>query len=209
MQEVMDFYMLYAEHIITVVLALCVFCAALGKVWNWPIGLIGVTAYGIHAYFVWGLYADAMLQIFYFATGIIGWVWWCKGGKGANGRTHAPVADCTWMEKGLLLIVIGFVGYHWGQYLIANTDSTVPYLDAYTTITCLFAQTLLMMRNRFSWVLWIIADIAYVYLFHVKELNLLSIEYALFTANAVFGYMMWSKQMKKDSSNVQLCGTQA
>ncbi len=203
MQEAMDFYMLYAEHIITVVLALCVFCAALGKVWNWPIGLIGVTMYGIHAYFVWGLYADAMLQIFYFDTGIIGWFWWWKGGKkGEKGRTQAPVVDCTWMEKGLMLTVIGFVGYHWAEHLIATTDSTVPYLDAYTTVICLFAQVLLMMRNRFSWVLWIIADIAYVYLFHVKELNLLSIEYALFTANAVFGFIMWTKQMKKQNAPV-------
>ena len=186
-----NFYMTYAEHLITVVLAACVFCAALGKRWNWPIGLVGVTMYGMHAWFVWGLYADALLQIFYFATGIFGWLWWYKGG---SGRTEAPVTDCTVLEKGLLLTVIGFVTYHWGVYLTANTDSTVPFMDSFTTVTCLIAQLLLMFRNRFTWVLWIIADIVYVYLFYVKGLNLLSIEYALFTLNAVFGYYMWSKQ---------------
>ena len=191
LDQVTNFYMTYAEHLITVILALCVFMAARGKIINWPIGLVGVTMYGLHAWFVWGLYADALLQIFYFATGVFGWVWWCKGG--AN-RTQAPVTDCTWLEKGLLLTVIGFVTFHWGQYLVTNTDSTVPYMDAFTTVTCLIAQLLLMFRNRFTWILWIIADVVYVYLFYVKGLNLLSIEYALFTLNAVFGYYMWTKQ---------------
>ncbi|MGL5014479.1 MAG: nicotinamide riboside transporter PnuC [Bacteroidales bacterium] len=194
MQEVMDFYMLYAEHIITVVLALCVFTAALGKVWNWPIGLVGVTMYGIHAYFVWGLYADGLLQIFYFATGVIGWIWWSLGGKD---REPAPVIDSTWIEKILWLVTIGFVGFHWGEYLKTTTDSTVPYLDAYTTITCLIAQLLLMARNKFTWVLWLIADVAYVYLFHVKGLSLLSVEYALFSVNAAFGFYMWTKIYKE------------
>ena len=190
-QQVAEFYMTYAEHLITVVLALCVFCAALGKSWNWPIGLVGVTMYGMHAWFVWGLYADALLQIFYFATGVFGWIWWTRGGKN---RKPAPVTDCTWLEKGLILTVIGFCTYHWGMYLTDTTDSTVPYMDSFTTVTCFIAQLLLMFRNRFTWILWIIADVVYVYLFYVKGLNLLSIEYALFTLNAAFGYYMWTKQ---------------
>lgn len=193
-EMISDFYMEYAEHLITVVLAACVFCAALGKKWNWPIGLVGVTMYGMHSWFVWGLYADALLQIFYFGTGVAGWYWWYRGG---SNRTEAKVSDLGLTAKTAIFLLIvcgtGLVG----DYLAANTNSVVPYLDAFTTVTCLIAQILLMLRNRFTWVLWIIADIVYVYMFYVKGLNLLAVEYFLFTFNAMFGYYMFTK-LRKD-----------
>lgn len=188
-----DFYMEYAEHLITIVLAACVFCAALGKKWNWPIGLVGVTMYGLHAWFVWGLYADALLQIFYFGTGALGWYWWYRGG--AN-KTEAKVTDLDFTQKSAVFVLIACATGILGGYLMDNTDSVVPYMDAFTTVTCLIAQVLLMLRNRFNWVLWVIADVVYVYMFYVKGLNILAVEYALFTLNAGFGYWMWTKLQK-------------
>lgn len=188
-----NFYMTYAEHLITVVLAACVFCAAMGKKWNWPIGLVGVTMYGMHSWFVWGLYADALLQIFYFGTGVLGWYWWYRGGAG---KTEAKVTDLNVTSKVAIGTMIACGTGLLGDYLIANTNSVVPYLDAFTTVTCLIAQVLLMLRNRFTWVLWIIADVVYVYMFYVKGLNLLAVEYFLFTFNAMFGYYMFTKLRK-------------
>lgn len=184
----------YIEHIITAVLALCVFLAARNNIWNWPVGLVGVTMYGSAAYFMWGLYADAYLQIFYFLTGVGGWIWWLKGG---HRRTQAKVSDWSLQAKSITFILIAVFTIWLGMFLEATTDSVVPYMDSFTTVTCLVAQVLLMMRNRFTWVLWIIADVVYVYMFYVKGLNLLSIEYFLFTLNAVYGYWMWTKAMKE------------
>lgn len=188
-----NFYMSYAEHIITIVLALCVFMAALGRKENWPIGLVGVVMYGLHAWFVWGLYADALLQIFYFGTGVLGWLWWYKGGYN---RTEARVSDLSTNQKAGVFALITAGTALLGILLTKNTDSVVPYMDSFTTVTCLVAQILLMLRNRFTWVLWIFADIVYVYMFYVKGLNILAVEYALFTLNAAFGYWMWTKLSK-------------
>lgn len=189
----MDFITTYAEHIITAIIAVNVFLCARNNVWNWPIGLVAVTAYGTAAWFMWGLYADATLQIFYFATGIIGWWYWAKGNKGKA----APVKDWTIGEWILIAAVITLVTGLWGDYLLSNTDSVVPYLDAFTTVTCAIAQIGLMTRRRGSWLLWILADVFYVYMFYVKGLNLLAIEYALFTLNAAYGYYVWTKAKEK------------
>ena len=186
----------YAEHVITGVLALCVFLAARNNTWNWPIGLVGVTMYGASAWLLWGLYADALLQIFYFATGCYGWWYWTKGGAG---KTPAPITDLTILQWGqvALIILLGTVGM--GSYMAANTNSVVPYLDSFTTVTCFLAQIGLMRRIRSNWILWIIADIFYVYMFYVKGLNLLAVEYALFTLNAGYGFYVWTKE--KNSYN--------
>lgn len=183
----------WIEIIITLVLGVNVFMCALNTKWNWPIGLVGVTLYGLAAGFLWGLYADAWLQVFYFATGVFGmWYWW----RGGENKEEAKTTDLSF--GGWVITLTGIAA---GTYLTANvlmeqTDSQVPWMDAFTTITCLFAQLLLMARVRSSWLLWILADVVYIYLFITRGLNLLAIEYAFFTLNAVFGYWMWTKHIK-------------
>lgn len=189
----MEFITNYAEHIITILIAVNVFLCARNNVWNWPIGLVAVTAYGSAAWLMWGLYADALMQIFYFATGVIGWWYWCKGNKGKQ----TPVSD--W-GKLSWIIIIGTILLGttlWGSYLKDNTDSVVPYMDAFTSVVCIIAQIGLMARKRGSWMLWTIANVVYVFMFHMKGLNLLAIEYAVFTINAAYGYIVWTKEMKK------------
>lgn len=190
----MEFITQYAEHIITALIAVNVFLCARNNIWNWPIGLVAVTAYGTAAWFMWGLYADAMLQIFYFLTGIIGWIYWCKGGKN---KTEAPVTDFSALEWIAITVAVAAVTYGLGAYLKTATNSVVPYLDAYTTVICLFAQLGLMLRKRSSWLLWIAANVVYVYMFYVKGLNLLAIEYAVFMLNAAYGYYVWTKDKKE------------
>lgn len=185
------------ENLTTVVLAINVFLCAMNIKWNWPIGLVGVTMYGLSAWFLWGIYADATLQIFYFLTGMYGWWYWCKGG---DNKTEAKVTSLNALQWVGAVALIAAGTYFVGFFLDAKTDTVVPYLDAYTTVTCLIAQILLMLRVRSSWLLWIAADVAYVYMFHIKDLNSLAVLYAAFLANAVFGYVMWTRAMNKQKA---------
>lgn len=189
----LNFITTYSEHICTVLIAINVFLCARNSAWNWPVGLIAVTVYGLSAWFLFGLYADALMQIFYFATGVIGWWYWIKG----KGGDSAPVTD--WgVEHWVPIIFVIILGTGvWGNYLDTNTDSVVPYLDSFTTITCIIAQIGLMLRKRGSWMLWTVANVVYVFMFHIKGLNILAVEYAVFTINAAYGYYVWTKEMKK------------
>jgi len=190
----MDFVLQYIEHIVTAVIAVNVFLCARNNVWNWPIGLVAVTMYGLSAWLLWGLYADALLQVFYFATGVAGWIYWVRGGAG---KTAAPTTDFNSNEWIIIAVTVGMGTYILGSILDTRTDSVVPYMDAYTSIVCVIAQIGLMLRKRGSWLLWIAANVVYVYMFHVKGLNLLAVEYAVFTLNALYGYYTWTKDMHK------------
>ena len=189
----MNWFITNIETLTTIVLALNVFLCACNNKWNWPIGLVGVTMYGMSAWFLWGLYADALLQIFYLLTGIIGWWYWVKGNQG----TEAPVTNITWTQVSLIVLIVSFGTLAIGNLLDCKTDSVVPYMDAYTTIICLVAQILLMLRKRQAWILWVMANVVYVYMFHIKGLDQLAILYVAFIGNAAFGFWKWSRDMVK------------
>jgi len=188
------------EMLTTIVLALNVFMCALNWKINWPIGLVGVTMYGLSSWFLWGLYADATLQIFYFLTGLYGWWYWCKGGEG---KTEAKITDLNFLSWVGVAALVAAGTYFVGFFLDIKTDSVVPYLDAYTTVICLFAQILLMLRVRSAWLLWVAANVVYVYMFHLKGLEMLSLLYVAFIFNAAFGFINWTRIKKKESCSVQ------
>lgn len=196
MSQAWDWIIANIEHLTTAVLALNVFLCALNWKINWPVGLVGVTMYGLSAWFLWGLYADAVLQIFYFATGLYGmWYWW-KGGKN---KTEAPITDMSLLQWVGVIGLVAAGTYFVGYFLDAETDSVVPYLDAYTTVICLVAQVLLMLRNRSAWILWVAANVVYVYMFHLKGLDSLMALYVAFIFNAVFGFYMWTRAKRKQA----------
>lgn len=193
----MDWFIANIEIFTTALIGMNVFLCARNNIWNWPIGLAAVTMYGMSAWFLWGLYADAALQVAYFISGVVGWIYWAKGGKG---RTAAPITDLKEIDWALISVLIFAGTFFLGNYLDKNTDSVVPYLDAYTTVVCLIAQTLLILRKRAAWILWIAANVAYVYMFHIKGLNYLAVEYGIFILNAMYGYYTWTKVKKSQCS---------
>ena len=182
------------ENLTTIVLALNVFMCACNTKWNWPIGIVGVSMYGLSAWFLWGLYADAVLQIFYLITGFYGWWYWWKGG---TNKTEAKITDLNALQWVGVVSFVTAGTYFVGFFLDVKTDSTVPYMDAYTTVICLLAQVLLMLRVRSAWLLWVAANVVYIYLFQVKGLDSLSMLYAAFIANSLFGFWNWTRVMKK------------
>lgn len=200
----MNWLITHIESLTTIVLALNVFLCACNSKWNWPIGLLGVTMYGLSAWFLWGLYADALLQIFYLVTGVMGWYYWTTGG---TDRQELPVTDIGYSEflttASALVIITAISGFMLDEY----SNSVVPYSDAFTTGVSLFAQYMLMRRKRQAWILWVLANVVYVHIFHTKGLHQLALLYTVFIANAVWGYVNWSrvkKQHELASSNTNL-----
>jgi nicotinamide mononucleotide transporter len=60
--------------------ALCVWLVARQHMWNWPIGLVNNTFWCV---LFWSakLYADATLQVAFFALGVYGWWTWTSPGR--------------------------------------------------------------------------------------------------------------------------------
>ena len=171
--------------------AACVWLAARENIWNWPIGIANNIFYLI-IFWRAGLYADSVLQLFYLAISIYGWVKWARGGP-----AHLALpATRTSRALAALLTMLG-VAAAAALYVVLRTytNSTVPAGDAITTAMSLTAQYMLGRKLIENWLLWIAADVLYIGLYAYKQLYLTAVLYAIFIAMCVVGYGRWRRGM--------------
>jgi len=71
------------------------------------------------------------------------------------------------------------------------------YLDAFTTILSFAATILLINKKLEAWYLWILVDIIGVYLYYVKGVKFISLEYVFFLGLATYGLFQWLVLYKK------------
>jgi nicotinamide mononucleotide transporter len=157
----------------------------------WPVGLVGGAAY--FARFVRDrLYADAALQVIYFAQGVYGWYSWHD-----DERQAAPPIR-TLSTRWLLTFMVGLAAVAWGtgSLLARYTDAVAPHWDAAASATSLTANQLLTRRCIENWVLWIAVDVVYVGLFLWKGLYLSAALYGLFFIMAAAGLRRWVHEQR-------------
>jgi nicotinamide mononucleotide transporter len=64
------------------------------------------------------------------------------------------------------------------------------------------ATYLLIQKKVEAWILWILVDIICTYIYFVKGVKFLSIEYFIFTLIAFFGFYNWQKSMREVNPNL-------
>jgi nicotinamide mononucleotide transporter len=167
---------------------LCVWLAAINNIWNWPIAIISV---GI--YFFAHLYADMGLQVYFMVMNIYGWYYWAK--KPAD-EAKIPIVligrkELIWS---ILAIIVFTVILGTG---LKYTTASYPYLDSFCTACSLVAQIWLARKILENWLIWLFVDIVYVGVYILKELDLTALMYAIYVGLALYGYLDWKKEYKK------------
>lgn len=177
-----------AEEIIGFVTgAVCVFLAVRQNVWTFPVGIVNngvyVVLFGSN-----GLYAGAALQVVYLVLGGLGWYWWLRGGTG--GGTLTVHRTPRWVWPAAAVTVVALVGLL-AWVLSTWTDASSPWLDSVTTSLSLVAQLMLGRKWIGNWVVWIVADVIFVWLYLSSGLWLTAVLYAGFIALCLLGLRDW------------------
>lgn len=199
----------YIELIGTVFGLLAVYWASRENIWTWPASLINVAAFFILFYQI-NLYADMLLQIYFFVVSIYGWYNWRK----PNNRVEVklPISRMTQEEivvyAVLLVIATVGIGYLMSQIHLwfpnaFSTPAAFPYPDAFTTTASILAMILLSQKKIENWLLWIVVDIVAVYLYYLKDILFVSVEYVIFLIICIFGYINWKKEFEEGLSEEQ------
>jgi nicotinamide mononucleotide transporter len=155
--------------------------------WAWPLAIAASLMY-FALFWRSRLYGDASLQIFFAAVSVWGWRQWLRG-AGADGsplrvsrlsprKRMATLAACIALWPAIALV-------------LRQTDSDVPWWDAFPTAVSLVAQFLLGRKYAENWLLWAAVNAVSLSLYAYKGLWLTAALYALFLALCVPGWRTW------------------
>jgi nicotinamide mononucleotide transporter len=173
--------------------AACVYLVVKQNIWNFPIGI----ANNIFFLILFGqsrLYGDAGLQIVYLGLGVQGWYNWLYGGKE---RTPLKIVRVSW--RILLWLSVAIVVTTWLLMLaLTAVSGSAPLLDAFTTALSLAAQYLLNRKAIESWLLWIVVDVLYIYLYITRGLHLTAMLYLVFIGLCIAGYLSWQQTLQEE-----------
>ena len=156
----------------------------------WLFAFIG-SALFVYLCYIGNLYIESVLQLFYVAMALIGWITW----KNSN-SDNSPIK--IWrLKKHLINILLSgvlalIIGYIFDKY----TTQSNPYVDAFTTCYSLSATYMVTRKIIGNWIYWIVIDLVSIYLYAQRDYYLTAVQYGLFTLLAMYGYMVWRKEYK-------------
>ena len=166
------------------------------SVWNFPFGMAMVALY-ILVFVEARLYAEAGLQVFFFAAQAWGWWLWLRVG-GDDGQV--PVRWLDNPSRAVWLVVTAALSLNLGWALHRFTDAALPYADAGIAGASVAAQILLAFRRIENWVIWIAIDVAAIALYLNRELYPTAGLYGGFLVMSLFGLKEWIDAERRERS---------
>jgi nicotinamide mononucleotide transporter len=203
--KVWGYAMSYLEFFGTIAGLVAVWLASRANVWSWPIGLFNVTLFFFLFYQV-QLYPDMFLQVFFFATNLMGWWRWTHPKPFEEDRKHELRVSFMPIRHMVALSVAGFAGtyvsgsmasrlHEWFPSLF-NLPSAFPYLDSFVTVMSIIATFLMIQKKIESWIIWIAVDVVATYMYFMKGIKFVALEYLVFCFIASYGLWNWIREYR-------------
>lgn len=183
----------WQEWISTLTQVASVWYARKNNILVYPTGIIGVLLAAWVYFFIATppLYADGMLNIYYFAMSVYGWYNWTR-----KDQFHHDVFAISWCTKNELRIGIAGCIIGWSiLYVILSTftNSDTPILDSLVSASALTAMWWMASRKIENWLAWIFSNIVAIPLNFYKGFMLFTLMYILFLGMAIAGLMEWRR----------------
>ena len=208
----------YIEAIGTIAGLLCIWLASQEKTINYLFGLINVTLFAV-IFFQIQLYANLLLQMFFFVANIYGWYAWSRVND--NQQTALKIR---WMSlpKVIFTLVVSIAAILFLTFYIdivfpalakltvqilnllgANLAMPVlepdafPFWDSTMTVLSIVAMILMTRKYVENWLLWVIINIISIVIFYLQGVLAMSVEYLILLGIAANGSRLWIKAAKK------------
>jgi nicotinamide mononucleotide transporter len=161
------------------------------NIWLWLIGLIMPLVHGM-LYFSKGLYADAMMNVYYVLAGLYGWIVWKNKRPQGQPLPISQTPASVWAKLAAVYAVLHVALF---CFLYFCTDSKVPILDSFTTALSMVAMWMLSRKYVEQWLVWLVVDAVTVGLYFYKGIPITAGLYTVYCALAIAGYFRWKRQM--------------
>ncbi|AXH62370.1 nicotinamide riboside transporter PnuC [Providencia huaxiensis] len=211
----------YIEAVGTIAGLLCILLASLEKTINYLFGLINVSLFAV-IFFQIQLYANLLLQIFFFVANIYGWYAWSRVTSSQQAELKIrwlslPKAAITLVISIIAIIYLTFnidavfgVLARWAVELLnlfgANLamptiePDAFPFWDSAMTILSVVAMILMTRKYVENWLLWVIINVISIVIFFIQGVYAMSLEYLILLGIALNGSRLWIKSAKENGS---------
>ncbi|MBS1929352.1 MAG: nicotinamide mononucleotide transporter [Chitinophagaceae bacterium] len=190
----------FLEWLSTVSQIASVWYARKNNVLVYPTGIVGILIAAYLYLFVSHppLYADGLLNFYYFAMSVYGWYNWVL--KKDSGQYEFPVSWCNKKELRVGLAI--FLGFAISLYFILKhgTNSNTPFLDSLVSSSAVTAMWWMAKRKIENWLAWILSNIVAIPLNFYKGFMLFTLMYFLFLILAGWGFLDWKKIIKQNNN---------
>lgn len=186
-------YVKWQEWISTLTQIASVWYARKNNILVYPTGIVGVILAAWVYFFISAppLYADGVLNIYYFAMSVYGWYSWTQ-----KSIKNDLLYQISWCNKAELLSgIIGFVIFWLIIFATLSflTDSNTPLLDSLVSGTAVTAMWWMAKRKIENWFAWILSNMVAIPLNFYKGFMLFTLMYIIFLVMAFAGFTEWRR----------------
>ena len=166
------------------------------NIWCWLCAAISTAIY-VYLFIVAKLYMESVLNTFYFAMAAYGWYAWSSG---RVGESELPVT--TWPVRLHVQAITAIVATSLvnGYLLDTFTDAEFPYLDSLTTWGAIWATFLVARKVFENWWYWLVIDIASIFIYWSRGLELTSLLFAIYVVIIPFGMIAWRDSLEEQAA---------
>lgn len=162
---------------------------------NYLFGIVGILI-SIYVRYHAKLYADILLDGYYFIMSIYGYFYW-KFGKNHHASPISASSQSEFITA--MSIVLGCFGLM-AYWLNAHTNSDVPYWDAVVAAFAWAGMWLMAKRKVENWIFLNLSNLVAIPLLIYKGLFLYAGLTVFLFIIAISGYLKWKKIIKNDRS---------
>jgi nicotinamide mononucleotide transporter len=181
-------------EVIAVAMALMyLFLAIRQNIWCWYGAGISAAIY-VYLFLDAKLYMQSALNGFYFAMAIYGWFIWRTGRQDDKERPVVRWPLQTHVQAILVIIAAGLIN---GYLLDTQTESQHAYVDAIIAWGAIWATFLVARKVLENWWYWLFIDVASVFIYWSRDLQLTSILFAVYVLMIPFGLLGWTRSYRE------------
>jgi len=140
------------------------------------------------------LYMESLLNLFYLLMAGYGWYVWRSGGTDGQDR---PVVIWPRNTHLMAIAALGLLSLLSGYLLNRYSDAAFPYIDSMTTWFAVWGTFLVARKVLENWWYWLFIDIASVFIYWSRDLQLTSLLFVVYVIMIPFGIISWTKSMRE------------
>ena len=182
----------WVDWVVTITGIIYVILAAQENIWCWFWGFISCSLWAYADFYIYQLYADGVLQLFYAAMSA--WGYWQWKNQKDSGEQLA-ISQMSMLQH-VQIISLGLIGgVIAGYFLGTYTNAAATYADAITTVFALLTTYLVIQKKLENWLYWMCIDAIYLFIYQSRGAYLFVIIMLIYVVVAIYGWRNWQKNM--------------